>query len=200
MVGIREPRCQPQAGPGADNQGRPTGIGTTPAFLYFAYGSNMSARRLRAVDRAPSATRVAVGRVVGYRLTFDKVGRLDGSGKCDCERNVLADGSAGEVVWGVVWRIDPAERAALDRVEGKGAGYRDAIVQVETADGQLPAMTYLATDKDPALKPFDWYRHHVLAGAIEAGLPVPWIDSIRRVATIVDPDPVRAANEYARYR
>ena len=58
---------------------------TTPDFLYFAYGSNMSSRRLTARGRAPSATRLTVGYVPGRRLTFDKFSTRDQSGKCDCE-------------------------------------------------------------------------------------------------------------------
>jgi gamma-glutamylcyclotransferase len=48
--------------------------------LYFAYGSNMFARRLSA--RTPSAMRIGTGFVEGRKLTFDKVS-TDGSGKCE---------------------------------------------------------------------------------------------------------------------
>ncbi len=168
-------------------------------LLYFAYGSNMSARRLRAADRAPSAQRVAIGYVGGYRLAFDKVGRVDGSGKCDCEWTGRTEGAARDLVWGVVWRIDAAERDALDRVEGLGNGYRRARVVVSTDAGLLEADTYLATSKDATLRPFDWYRRHVLEGAIEAGLPPEWIDAIRSVATCEDPDRDRALRELARH-
>ncbi|MGE0310675.1 MAG: gamma-glutamylcyclotransferase family protein [Lautropia sp.] len=167
------------------------------AFLYFAYGSNMGSRRLRAPDRAPSARRVAIGRVSGYRLTFDKVGRLDGSGKCDCEWTGRTAGAGADHVWGVVWRIAVAERAALDRVEGEGSGYRRARVVVQTDAGPMAADTYLATTKAPALEPFDWYLNHVLEGAIEAGLPAGWIDAIRSVGARVDPDGERARREWA---
>lgn len=81
-----------------------------PDFLYFAYGSNMSSRRLTAPGRTPSATRVTVGYVAGRRLTFDKLSTRDQSGKCDCE----ATGDAAERVYGVVYRITALERAALD--------------------------------------------------------------------------------------
>ena len=71
-----------------------------PDFLYFAYGSNMSSRRLTAPGRAPSAMRVAVRYVPGRRLTFDKFSARDQSGKCDCEAVDLTDR-----VYGVVYRI-----------------------------------------------------------------------------------------------
>lgn len=190
MVGTPARRCQTSDlvfEPGRD-------------FFYFAYGSNMSSLRLRAADRAPSARCIAIGRVVGYRLAFDKIARFDGSGKCDCEWTGRVDGPSIDALWGVVWLIDEAERAALDRVEGKGAGYRDAIVVVQTERGPLRAMTYLATEKDRSLRPFDWYRHHVLEGAIEAGLPREWIAAIRAVPSLEDPDRERSEREYARHR
>ena len=55
-----------------------------PKILYFAYGSNMLSRRLRAPNRTPSAVAVGTGFVSGRRLTFDKVS-TDGSAKCDIE-------------------------------------------------------------------------------------------------------------------
>lgn len=64
-------------------------------FLYFAYGSNMLFRRLKA--RTPSARLVGVGHVLGYRLVFDKVSK-DGSGKCDIERT----GVNADMVYGAL--------------------------------------------------------------------------------------------------
>ena len=101
-----------------------------PDFLYFAYGSNMSSRRLTAPGRAPSATRVAVGYVPGRRLTFDKFSTRDRSGKCDCE----ATGDPADRVYGVVYRIAASERAALDEAEGLHHGYRDEILTVIAGD------------------------------------------------------------------
>jgi len=69
-----------------------------PDFLYFAYGSNVSARRLAASKRAPSATRVAVGYMLGRRLAFDKFSARDLSGKCDCE----ATSNGVDRIYGVV--------------------------------------------------------------------------------------------------
>ena len=101
-----------------------------PDFLYFAFGSNMSSRRLTAPGRAPSATRVTVGYVPGRRLTFDKFSTRDRSGKCDCE----ATGVPADRVYGVVYRIDMSERAALDEAEGLHRGYRDEILTVIAED------------------------------------------------------------------
>ena len=83
------------------------------SFRYFAYGSNMLTRRLKATDRAPSATLLGIGYVEGRRLTFDKVSK-DGSGKCDAE----STGENTDRVYGVIFEIASTEKAALDKAEG----------------------------------------------------------------------------------
>src|SRR5580704_15405957 len=113
-------------------------------FLYFAYGSNMFARRLAA--RTPSAVRIATAFVESRRLTFDKVS-TDGSGKCDLE----ATGNPTDRVYGVIFRIAVAEERLLDEAEGLGHGYCKDQLMVVTSDGPVEAMAYFATDKDPTL-------------------------------------------------
>jgi gamma-glutamylcyclotransferase len=167
----------------------------SPDFLYFAYGSNMSSRRLTAPGRAPSATRVTVGYVPGRRLTFDKFSTRDRSGKCDCE----ATGDPAELVYGVVYRIAALERAALDAAEGLHKGYRGEILTVIAEDATHRALVYVATDKRPGLTVFDWYLEHVLRGATENGLPPDYVESLRRLPTVVDGDRGRAAKERAMY-
>lgn len=152
-----------------------TRAGTT--YLYFAYGSNMSTARLTA--RTPSAQVVGPGRLPRHVLRWHKLGR-DGSGKCDLV--AVGSGSTG-VVWGVLYRIDCAEKADLDRIEGLGVGYDEYEVVVSTETGEVPARTYRSRPGavDPSLRPRRWYKAHVLAGAREHGLPVPYIEMIERV-------------------
>ena len=166
-----------------------------PDFLYFAYGSNMSSRRLTAPGRAPSATRLTDGYVPGRRLTFDKFSTGDRSGKCDCE----ATGDPAKLVYGVVYRIATLERAALDAAEGLHKGYRGEILTVIAEDATHRALAYVATDKRPGLMVFDWYLEHVLRGATENGLPLGYVQAIRQVPTVVDGNQRRAASERALY-
>jgi hypothetical protein len=183
-----------------------------PDFLYFAYGSNMSSRRLTVPERAPSATRVAVGYVSGRRLTFDKFSTRDQSGKCDCE----ATGNPADRVYDVVYRIAASERAALDEAEGlhrrlsrqdphgdcrEGLhrGYRDEILTVIVDPVTHDALAYIATDKRRGLLVFDWYLQHVLAGAAENELPSGYVEAIRQIPTVVDEKRGRAAKERALY-
>ncbi|VTU32325.1 gamma-glutamylcyclotransferase family protein [Variovorax sp. PBL-E5] len=167
---------------------------TSETFLYFAYGSNMSAPRLLAADRTPSAQWMGAARVAGYRLVFDKVGR-DGSGKADCERT----GAPTDVVHGALFRIALGDRPALDRAEGLGNGYDAFEIGVDTDSGVASALTYLATRKDAALRPFTWYMHHVLHGARQCGLPSAYIAAIERVTAVRDLDAVRETHELSIY-
>ncbi len=142
--------------------------GANSKILYFAYGSNMLSRRLRALDRAPSAVVVGIGFVVGRRFTLDKVS-VGGSGKCDME----ATDDGNDRVYGVLFEIDGAEKPSLDRAEGRGRGYREERVGVVTDSGSREAVTYIATSKEPALRPYHWYKALVVAGAREHGFQMP---------------------------
>lgn len=163
------------------------------SFLYFAYGSNMGRRRLGHPDRAPSAQFVAKGYVLGRRLTFDKVS-TDGSGKCDCER-----ASPDDRVWGALYLIGKQDRKRLDKAEAVGYGYEAQTVTVVTSDGPREALTYVATNKASGLKPYGWYKHHVIAGAEAIALPSEYIALIRAVEEEVDEDRERHAKEMSVY-
>ncbi len=164
-------------------------------FLYFAYGSNMLTRRLRAADRTPSAVSQAIGYVERHRLTFDKLskGRHNNSGKCDMERT----DSATDRVWGVLFSILKTEEGALDTAEGLDNGYRkDPEVHVVTGNGVQVATAYIATEKDVSVKPYHWYKAFVVAGAVEHGLPSAYIEWLRTFES--EPDSAtrrRAENE-----
>ena len=158
---------------------------------YFAYGSNMSLQRLRA--RVPSAQPLGTYRLQAHELRFHKVGR-DGSGKCDA----FHTSDPEHIVMGVLFDIDQFEKAHLDQVEGVGAGYAEKQVYLLGTRGpEVVAFTYVATRIDCFLKPFTWYKHHVLTGARESLLPGEYIRAIERVESVRDRDKVREAAEYA---
>lgn len=160
---------------------------------YFAYGSNMSAPRLR--RRVPSALIVGVAVLQGHRLMFHKAGR-DGSAKCDAAASLrLADR-----VHGVLYRMDPGHRPRLDEAEGLGEGYARKTVSVQRADGgHVVAFTYYATQIDPTLRPYSWYLEHVMQGVREHGLPHGYAATIAKIATAEDPDLERQQKELAIY-
>lgn len=163
-------------------------------MYYFAYGSNMSARRLKA--RIPEARIVDTGRVAGHELRFHKTSQLDGSGKCD----ICPSKEKDRCVYGVIYEISYADRVHLDAIEGSGVGYIRKEVMVQFSSGaKRKATTYFALTVDPSLRPYHWYKEHVLRGAEENHLPVEYIEKISCIASIDDPVPERHEQEMSIY-
>ncbi|MDR4460187.1 MAG: gamma-glutamylcyclotransferase [Nitrospirales bacterium] len=153
----------------------------TPKFSYFAYGSNMSSRRLR--ERAPSAQPIGVGSVREHQLRWHKKSR-DGSGKCD----VFFTGDPDHQVHGVLFEISESEKARLDTVEGLHHGYEEKTVAVLTSSGLVFAVTYYATIIDEQCRPYEWYKRYVVEGATEYGLPESYVQWLKSMNAIKDPD------------
>ena len=150
---------------------------------------------LRLTDRVPSACAIAVARLHKHRLKFHKKSK-DHSGKCDAE----CTNDEKDVVYGVVFRIAPSEKPELDKKEGLKNGYEEKSVSVYAQDGkELKAVTYYATNIDPTLKPYEWYKEHVVRGAREHGLPTEYINTIAAVEAMPDPDKSRHARELSIY-
>lgn len=158
-------------------------------MLYFAYGSNLHPARLAA--RAPSARLVSTGYCRGRRPAFHKVGQ-DGTGKCDAPVATEPDAR----VFGAVYELVGADLAALDGVEGLGAGYLRERLAVRTGGGVVEADAYLAQPGfvDPARAPFDWYLELVLAGARYHGFPAGYVAALAATPTVPDADRRRAAD------
>ncbi len=158
-------------------------------MYYFAYGSNMSIRRLGA--RVVGARRLGALALAGYQLRFHKVGQ-DGSGKCDA----YFTGEPRHRVWGALYWMDAAAKTTLDRIEGVGQGYRHQALLLP-GQGAPSAFLYVATRCDLNLRPFHWYREHVLQGARELGLPRDYQAAIAAIPCRADPDPRRRHAQYA---
>ncbi|MGI9257460.1 MAG: gamma-glutamylcyclotransferase family protein [Gammaproteobacteria bacterium] len=153
-------------------------------MLYAAYGSNLHPVRLG--RRLPAATLLGKGVVSDRTLRFHKRGK-DGSAKCD-----IAIGQ-GEVHV-AVYRIDPREKARLDRIEGKGIGY---IAESLNVPNYGECFTYVATDThvDESLKPFSWYQELVLVGSEYLQFPRRYVDWIASQQSMVDPNAERHAEQ-----
>ena len=159
---------------------------------YFAYGSNLLTRRLTDPSRAPSAVALGIASAPGFVVRFHKIG-TDGSGKC----TLIATGDDADVVYGVLYEFADSDLAGLDREEGVHlGGYARCSIRLRFPGGDATeAMTYLAGDRhiDPTCVPFDWYRDLVVAGAMEHGLPPPYVEELARTPAASDPDAARAA-------
>ena len=162
-------------------------------ITYFAYGSNMSCKRLQ--KRVSTAKSKGKAVLRSHRLEFHKVSRKDGSGKCD-----IVPSNESDVVWGRLYHIDAEEKELLDYAEGRGHGYEDKCVTVELdSETTVCAVTYYATEIDCTLKPYTWYIEHILVGAKEACLPPDYIESIEEIEADEDPCKKRETKELGIY-
>lgn len=162
---------------------------TGDSLYYFAYGSNLLTARLR--ERVPSVCFETAAALAGFRLAFNKRG-ADGSAKC----NIMPAGDS-EVVHGVLWSLDAADKSALDAVEGPA--YYCWWHILPAAGREYPVFTYRAR---PGMttgerRPYDWYRAFVIAGAREHSLPPAHLDALHAVSDWPDPDTERAARNRA---
>jgi gamma-glutamylcyclotransferase len=155
-------------------------------IIVFAYGSNMLTARMQ--ERAPLSKAVTIGQLVGFELCWNKRSR-DGSGKC----SITETGHPKDVVWGVAYEMGVGDKASLDRAEGLGQGYGERVVKIFTQAGRLSTLTYYATSIAPGIRPYDWYRDLVIAGAREHELPKEYLRMLEKVATVTDSEIDRAA-------
>jgi gamma-glutamylcyclotransferase len=164
-------------------------------MYYFAYGSNMSSKRL--IPRVRSAKQICVATLSGYSLRFHKRSN-DGSAKCDA----FETGIDADVVIGVVFEIDECDSKSLDRCEGYPSHYGKKNVTVIDENGKsVKAVTYIAMKKyiHDGLKPYRWYLEHVVRGAKEYDLPDWYLQKIEKVEFVVDTDETRRNDELSIY-
>ena len=149
----------------------------------FAYGSNMCSGRFRAYGVHPRKTRIAAV-LRRHRLCFNKRNTKDHSGKANVEPHEGTD------VWGVLYEIAEHELPELIRRE---VGYTPRCMPVEiTPSLTLDAWVLFASTPEPnPLHPYSWYLRFLVEGAIEHHLENEYIESLRAIHAIEDPDPER---------
>ncbi len=159
-------------------------------IFYLAYGSNMAQARLQ--RRIPAAEKLCVVELSGHRLTFENESSMDGSGKCDA----LITGNSADLVYAVLYQMPAGDKSVLDRYEGLGVEYRAEFIPVRLPDGgTTEALIYYAINHNPGLRPYHWYKEHVLRGALENRLPADYIEAIRMIESIADQDKKRDERE-----
>ncbi len=153
------------------------------SLLYLAYGSNLHPRRLR--ERIGEIKLAGVVELPGWRLCFDKRG-ADGSAKA----NLRPAPGSDQVAWAAAYRVQPNQLPALDRFEGCGGGYETFRFDVSVQGRWQPALAYLTPSHwtTESMRPYDWYRALIVAGAGYLGLPAAYVASIRAFPVIIDPD------------
>lgn len=156
-------------------------------LLYFAYGGNLHPERFRQI--VPSAEVAGTAVLDEHELRFHKRSR-DGSAKCDVV------GCMGAQVHGVVYRLAASDGPRLDDAE---RGYDRSQVGVRLGATATQVFTYRARPDhmQPDLRPYDWYRDLVLAGARHHGFPASYVARIEAALVVQDPDPGRARDAAA---
>lgn len=157
--------------------------------ISLAYGSNLHPFRL--TQRVPSAKAIGVVPMQGKRLAFHKRSD-DGSGKC----LFYEAGGAENMMFGVAYEIDAAEKPLLDEREGLGKGYNEQQVSFPVNGVTHQALVYVAasTHIDPTLVPYTWYKDMVVLGARYHHLPADYVAKIEAVVSVRDPNPRRTGN------
>jgi gamma-glutamylcyclotransferase len=164
-------------------------------IFYFAYGSNMSLKRIKA--RIDSAEFLYKAKLFHHTLKFHKISKKDGSGKCDA----AFTGNRKDFVFGAVFSINTTQLKDLDTFEGCGSGYcRKTVCVITDSNEILKVETYIATSINNLLYPFDWYKEHVIRGAESIGLPSEYISKIEVVHAQIDPNLERKTKELSIYQ
>ena len=152
---------------------------------YFAYGSNMSSATLRG-RREVSCVRALPARVPGWRLVLDKPPLIPLN---RAFANIVAD-PATEVL-GVIYEVSLDDLDHIELTEGVRIGNYDRVEvtawPLSRADAApLAAFSLTSAKRDASLRPSRSYMDLLIAGAIEHGLPDPYIEHLRLVPA--DPD------------
>ena len=150
----------------------------TDYCLHFAYGSNMNEAQIR--QRCDGVQVVAVARLADFRLNF--IG--------ECKRwdsaEETVDPSPGDEVWGVVYKLDPAQTQRLDswqdvRIDGAGP-YFHYPAHVEAADGsRYPVMFYRRDLRAEPSLPSAEFLNFIIEAAQKRNLPSGYIEKLRQI-------------------
>jgi gamma-glutamylcyclotransferase len=154
-------------------------------MLYFAFGSNLLPTRLQ--RRCPTAKVVARAIARDYRVVFNKLSE-DSSGKAN-----LVAGDSRDAATGIVYELSADDLGALDAFEGPGYRRQDdfSVASIDTGEN-LVTCTYLARNRVPGLKPYDWYLALVLAGLAHHDIDSSYAQKMR--LTRFDTDVCRSRN------
>jgi len=141
---------------------------------YFAYGSNMSARRIRhRLGWSPS--RIAVT-LQDYLLAFNKQS-ADGG-----KANIKV--SSGDEVEGILYFVKEDDLLTMDTYEGVAEQqYKRLDIEVIDLSGRhIPAVAYVALNTGPESRPTVEYLNYLLEG--EHLLSQEYVSRLEDIATL----------------
>ncbi len=147
---------------------------------YFAYGSNMNAKRMAA--RGLSVERALSGAINHLALAFNK---LAADAPHRSYANVIY--APQQRVEGVLYELsDSTEIFKMDPFEGAPRFYSREIYWVTTPEGPIAAWVYVANRAmlRDGMMPERWYLEHLLAG--QAYLSDDYYQQLTRVSCVDD--------------
>lgn len=156
-------------------------------MILFAYAGNMDIDRFR--ETVPSAQRLSVAQLPGYRFAFNKMAD-DESAKA----NIMRSADAADCVWGVLIELDDHHKPNFFNPAGWSNDLTlEAVTCLDTDDNlyQAEALTALPHAVNVSLLPYDWYYQKIIKLAQIAGLPEDYIRKIAMMSYKIDPDESR---------
>jgi cation transport regulator ChaC len=151
--------------------------------LYFAYGSNMWREQMR--QRCPEHEHLGIAMLKDHALCFPRSSPVRNCGVAGLIE------SPGAEVWGVVYRLNDRDLAALDKREGYDPTespqvnrYNRQPVRVLMNGTTLDCVTYFARAEPGQHIPSVEYLSTIIAGAEENGLPVSYVATLKGITSL----------------
>jgi gamma-glutamylcyclotransferase len=143
--------------------------------FYFAYGSNLNQEQMR--DRCPGAELVDVAALENYTLAFTI---YSPTRKCGCADIVK---SPGDVVYGLLYRLNETDAALMDDFEGHPIHYKRVDVRVVSKGAVVQAYTYEVVHKSEGLHPSAHYLGLIIGAAKKFNFPARYQTFLRSFET-----------------
>lgn len=156
----------------------------TEKFKYFSYGSNLLRERI--LVNNPSAEFFGIGKLKGFRLTFDTPKDLEDNPWFGAAATIR-EGSPTDNVWGVVWELKMEHLKTLDEQE---MGYKAYQVIVEVGEEKIPCRTYeMYLEPNGNKLPSPYYLKIMIDGAQQNRIPEDYIKFLESVPHNGNQDP-----------
>jgi len=146
-------------------------------MIYFAFGSNMSRKRLK--NRGIVPFRIRSGWINDYKLVFNKKSKKNNQvGWANIEHE------KGSVVYGILYWVSEDEMIKLDKFEGHPTHYFRTQMNVSTNVGIENAMVYIAQQKwiDESCEPTKKYINFLLEG--RDFIPRKYYENLKKINVI----------------
>ncbi|MBP2636343.1 MAG: AIG2-like family protein [Firmicutes bacterium] len=149
-------------------------------ILYFAYGLSLNPQQMQL--KCSNFEKVGIARLPGYRMDF-----FEYSPVWDGAMETIVPDEQSEV-WGILYRLTDYSWDELDncedaRLDGTGAYFRSPVDVYGTDGITRLAMLYLKSRLGKPAFVSSEYMVQVLLGAVEQGLPAPYIEKLQAIAT-----------------